>query len=251
MQILFLLVAKIQNSFNKKDFSIWQSFCCISDGVENKRSGELLGLRCILLFAVYVIESNKLKDMTKEKNEGFASDNEDLNNENLTNNQSENEETTQTSDNVAESEEATLEEKYKELNNSYLRLHAEFDNFRKRTVKEKADLIKTGTERVFADLLPILDDFERAIENIANAGDMNAVKEGIGLIHNKFVSFLNKSGVKEIETIGQPFDVDKHEALTTIPAQDESQKDTIVDCVQKGYVLGDRVIRYPKVIVAK
>ncbi|NDW10344.1 nucleotide exchange factor GrpE [Dysgonomonas sp. 520] len=188
--------------------------------------------------------------MTEGKKQEFVSDDE-VKDENLTNNQSETETEEANSDNMSETGEVDLQTKYDELNNSYLRLHAEFDNYRKRTLKEKAELIKSGGERVLSDILPVLDDFERAIETIGKAENLDAVKEGVGLIHNKFVAFLNKHGVKEIETVGQPFDVDKHEALTTIPAQDDSQKDTIVDCVQKGYVLGDKVIRYPKVIVAK
>lgn len=144
-----------------------------------------------------------------------------------------------------------LQEKYDSLNNNYLRLHAEFDNFRKRTVKEKADIIKSGGERVLADMLPLADDFERAMQALHSAEDKDAVVEGMDLIYAKFVQFLNGHGVKEIEAIGQPFDADKFEALTTIPVEDESKKGTIVDCVQKGYALNDKIIRYPKVIVGE
>lgn len=188
--------------------------------------------------------------MAEEKREDFVS-NEETNNENLTNEQIDNGFVDNESDNVSESETAGLQEQYDELNNSYLRLHAEFDNYRKRTLKEKADIIKTGGENILVDLLPIVDDFERAIENIVKAEDLAAVKEGIYLIYSKFISFLTKNGVKEIATVGEPFDVEKHEALTTIPAMADDQKDKIIDCVQKGYTLGDKVIRYPKVIVAK
>lgn len=144
-----------------------------------------------------------------------------------------------------------LQEKYDDLNNNYLRLHAEFDNFRKRTVKEKADIIKSGGERVLSDMLPLADDFERAMQALHLAEDKDAVVEGMDLIYAKFVQFLNGHGVKEIEAIGQPFDADKFEALTTIPVEDESKKGTIVDCVQKGYALNDKIIRYPKVIVGE
>lgn len=143
------------------------------------------------------------------------------------------------------------ESKYNELNDSYLRLNAEFDNYRKRTLKEKAELLKSGSEKVLIDVISVVDDFERALENVSKAEDVDAVKEGIDLIYGKFKGFLTKHGVKEIETIGQPFDADKHEALTTIPAQSEKDKDKVVDCIQKGYALEDKVIRYPKVIVAK
>lgn len=141
--------------------------------------------------------------------------------------------------------------KYNELNDSYLRLNAEFDNYRKRTLKEKAELLKSGSERVLLDVINVVDDFERALDNISKTEDVEAVKEGVDLIYSKFVNFLTKHGVKEIETIGQPFDTDRHEALTTVPAQTEEDKDKIVDSVQKGYMLDDKVIRYPKVIVAK
>lgn len=166
--------------------------------------------------------------------------------ENMTNNQTEEAANVEASDNVAD-----WESKYNELNNSYLRLNAEFDNYRKRTLKEKADLLKSGSERVLVDVISVVDDFERALENISKTEDIEAVKEGIGLIYNKFAGFLAKHGVKEIETVGHPFDLDKHEAITTVPAQSEEDKDKIVDSIQKGYTLDDKVIRYPKVIVAK
>ena len=148
-------------------------------------------------------------------------------------------------------QEETLEEKYDELNNSYLRLHAEYDNYRKRTLKEKMEIIKAGGERVLTEMIPLIDDFERALETVQNADDKEAILEGLELIYSKFVNFINQNGVKEIEAIGQPFDADKFEAITTIPVQDESQKDTVVDCIQKGYILNDKVIRFPKVIVGK
>ena len=144
-----------------------------------------------------------------------------------------------------------LQAKYNELNDSYLRLHAEFDNFRKRTMKEKADIIKSGGERVLADMLPFADDFERALQALHEAEDKTAMVEGMDLIYSKFVNFLNQHGVKEIEAIGQPFDADRFEAITTIPVQDKSQKGRVVDCVQKGYQLNDKIIRYPKVIVGE
>lgn len=169
-----------------------------------------------------------------------------LDQENMTNDQSEDNHPEDNNDNMAD-----LEEKYQELNNSYLRLNAEFDNYRKRTIKEKAELIKSGGERVLLDIITVVDDFERALENISTSEDVDAVKEGVDLIYLKFKNFLTKHGIKEIETIGHSFDTDKHEALTTIPASKDSDKDKIVDCVQKGYTLDDKVIRYPKVIVAK
>ncbi len=148
-------------------------------------------------------------------------------------------------------EEETLQEKYDNLNNSYLRLHAEFDNYRKRTLKEKMEIIKTGGERVLTDMIPLVDDFERALETVQNADHKEAIVEGLELIYSKFVNFLNQNGVKEIETIGEIFDADKFEAVTTIPVQDKSQIDVVIDCVQKGYILNEKVLRFPKVIVGK
>ena len=144
-----------------------------------------------------------------------------------------------------------LQKKYEEVNDSYLRLHAEFDNFRKRTMKEKADIIKSGGERVLTDMLPFADDFERALQALHTAEDKEAMVEGMDLIYSKFLNFLNQHGVKEIEALGQPFDADRFEAITTVPVQDKSQKGVIIDCVQKGYQLNDKIIRYPKVIVGE
>ena len=144
-----------------------------------------------------------------------------------------------------------LQAKYEELNDSYLRLHAEFDNFRKRTMKEKAEIIKSGGERVLTDMLPLADDFERALEALHTAEDKAAMVEGMDLIYSKFVGFLNQHGVREIEALGQPFDADRFEAITTVAVQDDSQKGVVIDCVQKGYQLNDKIIRYPKVIVGE
>lgn len=144
-----------------------------------------------------------------------------------------------------------LQIKYDDLNDSYLRLHAEFDNFRKRTMKEKADIIKSGGERVLTDMLPFADDFERALQALHTAEDRDAMVEGMDLIYSKFLNFLIQHGVKEIEALGQPFDADRFEAITTVPVQDKSQKGVVIDCVQKGYQLNDKIIRYPKVIVGE
>lgn len=178
--------------------------------------------------------------------EKFTDKEELENQDNLTNNQQEEATETNESDNVTD-----WEAKYNELNDTFLRLNAEFDNYRKRTLKEKAELLRSGSEKVLVDIISVIDDFDRALDNISKTEDIEAVREGIELIYNKFKNFLGKHGVKEIETIGQPFDADKHEALTTIPAQSEEDKDKIVDSIQKGYTLDDKVIRYPKVIVAK
>ena len=146
-------------------------------------------------------------------------------------------------------EQQELQQKYDELNDSYLRLFADFDNYRKRTLKEKADIIKSGGEKVLKDIIPLIDDFERAIVALHQSDDKEAILEGIDLIYNKFMNFLQQHGIKEIEAIGLPFDPEKFEAVGTIPAPEESQEGVVIDLVQKGYTLNDKVIRFPKVIV--
>ncbi|MGI6574023.1 MAG: nucleotide exchange factor GrpE [Fermentimonas sp.] len=150
-----------------------------------------------------------------------------------------------------EEELENFQQKHEELNDSYLRLHAEYDNFRKRTLKEKAELIKNGGERVLIGIISLVDDFERALESLQRAEDKEAVLEGIELIHSKFINFLKQNGVKEMEAVGQPFNGDRFEAVTTTPVEDEEQKGKVVDCIQKGYELNDKIIRYPKVIVGE
>jgi molecular chaperone GrpE len=143
------------------------------------------------------------------------------------------------------------DEKYAQLNDSYLRLMAEYDNYRKRTLRERVDLIKSAGEKILIDILPLVDDFERGIKASENATDTAAVREGMMLIYNKFIDFLAKNEIKEIKTENQPFDVDFHEAITTVPAPAEDRKGKIIDCVQKGYTLGEKIIRFPKVVVGE
>lgn len=144
-----------------------------------------------------------------------------------------------------------LQQNYHELNDSYLRLNAEFDNFRKRTIKEKADIIKSGGERVLNNIIILVDDFERALTALHASEDRDAMLEGMDLIYSKFISFLKQNGVEEIEAVGLPFNSDTFEAVTTIPAQEESQKGIVIDCIQKGYRLNDKIIRFPKVVVGE
>lgn len=146
---------------------------------------------------------------------------------------------------------AELTEKCAELTDKNLRLMAEFDNYRKRTLKEKSDLIKSAGESIFIDMLPLIDDFERAKAAMEKTNDLAAVKEGIDLIYNKFITFLNQKGVKAIETENADFNVEFHEAITTYPAPTEEQKGKIIDCVTKGYTLNDKVIRFSKVVVGE
>ena len=142
-------------------------------------------------------------------------------------------------------------EQIEEQKDKYLRLSAEFDNYRKRTMKEKAELILNGGEKSISSILPIVDDFERALKNMETATDVAAVKEGVELIYNKFMSVLGQNGVKVVETKEQPLDTDYHEAIAVIPAPNEALKGKILDCVQTGYILNDKVIRHAKVVVGE
>ena len=138
-----------------------------------------------------------------------------------------------------------------EQKDKYLRLSAEFDNYRKRTMKEKAELILNGGEKSISSILPVIDDFERAIKTMETAKDVKAVKEGVELIYNKFMAVMAQNGVKVIETKDQPLDTDYHEAIAVIPAPSEEQKGKILDCVQTGYTLNDKVIRHAKEVVGE
>jgi len=144
-----------------------------------------------------------------------------------------------------------LGEKLAEINDKHLRLQAEFDNFRKRTMKEKAELIKSGGESVLVNILPVVDDFERALNSLKDVSDEDAGKKGTQLIYNKFSEFLKQNNIKVIEAVNQDFNVDLHEAITKIPAPDESLKGKVVDVLQKGYLLNEKVIRFAKVVIGE
>ena len=133
----------------------------------------------------------------------------------------------------------------------YMFLLAEFDNFRKRTLKEKQDLIKNASEGAMKDLLPVIDDFERAIQASEKSDDVDSIKEGVNLIYNKFVKYLEKNGVKAIDSTDADFDTEYHEAVTTFPTADESKKGKVIDTVAKGYTMNDKVIRHSKVVVGQ
>ena len=133
----------------------------------------------------------------------------------------------------------------------YMFLLAEFDNFRKRTLKEKQDLIKNASEGAMKDLLPVIDDFERAIQASEKSDDVDSIKEGVNLIYNKFVKYLEKNGVKAIDSTDADFDTEYHEAVTTFPTDDESKKGKVIDTVAKGYTMNDKVIRHSKVVVGQ
>ncbi len=172
------------------------------------------------------------------------------------------EETQSNTDNAAENQEIkaepTVEEQLKdadqklaEANDKYLRLYSEFDNYRKRTLKERSDLIKTAAEEAFKAILPAIDDFERAIKANETIEEAKPIKEGIQLIYNKLKGNCQQKGLTAFESIGQTFDPDIMEAITYIPAPNEEQKGKVIDEIEKGYKLGDKVIRFSKVIIAQ
>lgn len=138
-----------------------------------------------------------------------------------------------------------------ELKDRHIRLQAEFDNYRKRTLKERMELLKTANESLLVSILPVIDDFDRAIQTLDKDEDESHIKSGVKLIYNKFQEFLKQNGVKEIEAKEQEFDTDLHEAITKIPAPTDELKGKIVDVLQKGYYLNDKVIRFSKVIIGE
>jgi molecular chaperone GrpE len=152
---------------------------------------------------------------------------------------------------TAQGKEEEQTKQVQEFQDKYLRLLAEFDNFRKRTMKERSELIKSAGEDILVNLLPVLDDFERGLTAMEKTTDVEPVKQGVQLIYNKFKDFLTQRGIREIEANNLDFNVDLHEALTKIPAPTEDLKGKVVDVVQKGYSLNDKVIRYAKVVVGE
>lgn len=150
-----------------------------------------------------------------------------------------------------ETVERTAEDRYAELNDKYIRIHAEFDNFRKRTNKEKLDIISSANAGVLKDLLPVLDDFERAIQNNADAADIESVKEGFNLIYSKMKHAMETKGLKPMDSTGCAFDVELHEAIANVPAPNKKDVGKVIDTVEKGYLLHDKVIRFAKVVVGQ
>lgn len=144
---------------------------------------------------------------------------------------------------------AALNKKNEELNDKFLRLYSEFDNYRKRVIKEKADLHKNASEEMIISLLPLLDDFERAIASVVDIEDIDPVKQGTVLIYNKMKNILTQKGLQETEAMGLNFDTDFHEAIANVPALSEEMKNKIIDVTQKGYTLNGKVIRFAKVVV--
>lgn len=195
------------------------------------------------------------------KNNENTGNNIEINDENVENNvisDDNTEDTSASTDNSAEGKttELTVEEQLEaakkeveQYKDKYLRAVAEFDNYRKRTLKEKAELLLNGSEKAVCAFLPILDDFERAIAD--KTEDVNAIKEGVQIIFNKFNKTLESLGVRKIETEGKDFDVDFHEAVAMVPGMGDDKKGKVIDCVQTGYQLNDKVIRHAKVAVGQ
>jgi len=187
------------------------------------------------------------KDKEVESND--SQDN--LNEEQETTQETTSEETV-VEENAEEQEaEKTIEDEYAEMKDKYLRLYSEFDNFRKRTMKEKADIINSASGNVMKDVLVILDDFERAIDNNEKSEDIDQIKEGFKLIQNKFLNILKGKGLEWMDAKGEVFDPERHEAITRIPVQDDSEKGKVVDVVERGYNLNGKPLRYAKVVVGQ
>ena len=186
------------------------------------------------------------KNKKNQNDEAKAAQEEILNEENTE--QQAQEQVTQ-EENTSEKKIAELEEQLEQEKKEYLFLMADFENFRKRTLKEKADLIKNGTESAMRELLPVVDDLERALDAINKGGDLDSLKEGVDLIYNKFVKYLESQHVKAIDSTGEDFDTDVHEAVTMFPAPDPSMKGKVIDTTIKGYMINDKVLRHAKVVV--
>ena len=205
-------------------------------------------------------KNHKRKDNNMDANEKKINSEEELMNENTP--ETEAAEQPQEEEKAQEEQELTPEEALKQelekaqqalddQKDKYLRLSAEFDNYRKRTLKEKAELILNGGEKSLTSILPVVDDFERALKNMEQATDVAAIREGVELIYNKFITVLGQNGVKAIDTKEKPLDTDFHEAIAVIPAPSEELKGKILDCVQTGYTLNEKVIRHAKVVVGE
>ena len=193
--------------------------------------------------------SEEIKDQELERNEQTAAEEQT---DCQTNEQAQPQEEELTESPAEElSPEAKLQAELDKLKDTHLRLVAEYDNYRKRTLKEKSELIRSGGEKALGDLLPVVDDLDIALQNLDKATDLEALKEGMHLIHSKFLDYLMRQGVRPIETAGQPFDEELHEAIATFPAPEEAQKGKIIDCVKKGYKLHDKVLRHSSVVVGQ
>lgn len=183
--------------------------------------------------------------MSKKENETVNEQNE----QDQQNEREEQQENKESANDPKDAKIAELQAKVDELNDRYLRLYSEFDNFRKRTAKEKMELIQSGGEDVFKSILPVIDDFERAIKSNSETSDVKAVNDGVNLIYNKLKSTLTQKGLEEMKSVGEPFNADIHEAITNVPAPSEDQKGKVIDELEKGYTLNGKIIRFAKVVI--
>ncbi|MEN8794271.1 MAG: nucleotide exchange factor GrpE [Flavobacteriales bacterium] len=205
--------------------------------------------------------ANKLKMFNRNNNRGKMTseneNNEEFKEENATEETAQNPEASQEENQeesapvIEKSELELAQEAVLLANDKYLRLYSEFDNFRKRTAKEKLDTIKSASEDVIKNMLPIVDDFKRAMVHNLEVNDADAIKQGFELIYNKLFNSLETKGLKKIEAMGEVFNADIHEAITNIPAPSEDMKGKIMDVVEEGYYLGDKIIRFPKVVIGQ
>lgn len=202
---------------------------------------------------------NKKEDIKDEKTineEVNPQDNIESQEENQTQDQEDKETVEESTDTESGNETETdkvesLGNQLQKLRDQHLRLQAEFDNYRKRTLKEKMDLSKNAGESILMKVLPVMDDFERALEHMERNEHTENIMEGVELIHKKFTEFLNQNGVKSMDSKGNAFDTDLHEAITKIPVPEDDQKGKVFDVVQKGYTMNDKVIRFAKVVVGE
>lgn len=189
------------------------------------------------------------EESTIEANSGENIDNENIQDSSAQNESEITENIEELDDSMDELEKVQAE--LAEQKDKFVRLYSEFENFRRRSAKEKIELISNASDQMISDLLPVLDDFERAIANNEKVDDADAIKEGINLVYQKFAAILKAKGLKEIDALNQPFDVDFHEAITKIPAPSEELKNSVVDVVEKGYTINEKIIRYSKVVIGE
>jgi len=188
------------------------------------------------------VKNKKEKEVEKEQKENVSKKHEETVSE-----ASEN----QSDTSIKEEDGQTSEDKYDDLNNRFLRLYAEFENFRKRTNKERLDIINNANADLLKDMIPVIDDFERAITNNEGSEDVIAIKEGFSLIYNKYKGILQTKGLKPMDSKGEVFDPEVHEAVANMPTEDKKLKGKIIDDVEKGYFLNEKVLRYAKVVVGQ
>ena len=196
-----------------------------------------------------IMAHEKNKSMENQGNEPL--ENETVNNKPENGNETEAEAKTEEHELTPEERIAELEQELEKEKKEYLFLMAEFDNFRKRTMKEKIEIMKNGAEKAMSDILPVIDDFERALQAMGEQTDVKSLKEGVELIYNKFIKYLEANGVKAIDSNKAEFDTELHEAVANFPTPEEELKGKVIDTVQKGYKINDKVLRHAKVVVGQ